>query len=474
MSYEEAFLALKAGEYERAAKLFEPAAREMGYGSDIINNAYTLALHLTGDQSRLADVAFRVGKMLLPDDPASALDYFQRALFAGLDGNRSRQIGEVFEEWSEAVREEDGGGKPSGPIRRVAHVVGCLLPGHAPSIYLQSLTRSLNSHGIASTIFTTEWASSWFFNPKDVGQSQQLDIDADVRIASVEGDFFERAERVADAVRQSGCDAAFYHASLAEQITARVASLHPASVQVNVNHGGEMAAALFDASIHLFHNALERTQFPDRQNTWIPLASDIEARLDATPPADRRGLGLAASGTVSATFGNLYKISGEDYLRTLTEILRRFPSHIHLFAGSGDVRPARSYLHRAEVLPQVRFLGHQSDVSHLLPLIDVYIASFPHSGGHSLLEAMGAGKPVVVLGYPSDSHYNSGAELVGLDELVAAGQEAFIEIADKLIRDADYRDAVSQAVQERFRREFRPEHLGRRYKDFLDGLVQGQ
>ena len=189
---------------------------------------------------------------------------------------------------------------------------------------------------------------------------------------------------------------------------------------------------------------------------------------------DRRQLGLAASGTVSATFGNLYKISGEDYLRTLTEILRRFPSHIRLFTGSGDVRPARSYLHRGEVLGQVRFLGHQNDVAHLLLLIDVYIASFPHSGRHSLLEAIGAGKPVVVLGHPSDSHYSSGAELVGLDELIAAGQEAFVEIADQLIRDADYRDAVSQAVQDRFRREFRPEHLGRRYKDFLDGLVQGQ
>ena len=471
MTYEEAFLALKAGEYERAAKLFEPAAREMGYGSDIINNAYTLALHLAGDQSRLADVAFRVGNMILHDDPASALDYFQRALFAGLEGNRTRQIGEVFEQWSEAVREGDAGGKPSAPFRHVAHVVGCLLPGRAPSIYLQSLTRSLNSHGIASTVFTTEWASSWFFNPKDVGQSQQLDIAADVRVASVEGDFFERAERVASAVRQSGCGAAFYHASLTEQITARVAALHPAPVQVNVNHGGEMAADLFDASVHLFQNALERTQFPDRQNTWIPLASDIEARLEAATPADRLQLGLAPSGTVSATFGNLYKISGEDYLRTLTEVLRRFPAHIHLFAGSGDVRQARSYLHRAGVLGQVRFLGHQSDVAHLLPLIDVYIASFPHSGGHSVLEAMGSAKPVVVLGYPSDSHYNSGAELVGLDELVAAGHEAFVEIADRLIRDPDYREAVSQAVQERFRREFRPEHLGRRYKDFLDELV---
>jgi hypothetical protein len=51
--------------------------------------------------------------------------------------------------------------------------------------------------------------------------------------------------------------------------------------------------------------------------------------------------------------------------------------------------------------------------------MDIDLAPFPHSGGHSIFEAMGAGKPVVVLRFPPDSNYNSGAELVGIRELIA-------------------------------------------------------
>src|SRR5207248_3069071 len=101
-----------------------------------------------------------------------------------------------------------------------------------------------------------EWAASWFFNPDGVSQSQAMDLDADVKIGSVEGDFVERAERVAAAIRKSGIDVAFFHGSLTEQITARVASMHPAAIQVNVNHGSEMDAAVFNGRIHLFQNAM--------------------------------------------------------------------------------------------------------------------------------------------------------------------------------------------------------------------------
>ena len=103
----------------------------------------------------------------------------------------------------------------------------------------------------------------------------------------------------------------------------------------------------------------------------------------------------------------------------------------------------------------------------LLDVVDVYLASFPHSGGHSLLEAMGAGKPVVVLRFPPDSHYNSGAELVGLRELTAPGEADYIEIADRLLRNPSLRQKQSQAMLDRFRAEFRPERLGERYKEFL-------
>jgi len=97
VSYEDAFEALKNGDFPTAVPLLEKAARETNYTSDIVNHAYTLALHHTGDKPCLADVAFRVANSLLEHDPASAMDYFQRALVAGLEAQRIRRIGEIFE-----------------------------------------------------------------------------------------------------------------------------------------------------------------------------------------------------------------------------------------------------------------------------------------------------------------------------------------------------------------------------------------
>ena len=467
MSYHEAFEALKNGDFKTAAPLLEQAARETGYTSDIINHAYTLALYQTGEKPRLADVAFRVGNMLLQDDPASAMDYFQRALLAGLESKRVRRIGEIFEAW----RAPGYSSPVERPIDRVAHVVGCLLPGHAPSQYVKMLAASLKRQGVQSTVFTTEWAASWFFNPAGVPQSEATEIEATVHVASVEGDFVERAGRVADAIRSAGVRVAFFHGSLSEQITARVAALRPAPIQVNVNHGSEMDAELFDGRIHLFQNAMERTRFSTETAEWIPLASDVENRLHMAEPVTRQSLGLESASSVSATYGNLYKVSGTGYLRVLTEIMKRFPKHFHLFAGAGNVKAIRSFLHSEGVLPRVRFLGHVGDVAPLLNVIDVYLASFPHSGGHSLIEAMGAGKPVVVLKFPPDSHYNSGAELVGVRELIAPGEAGYIEIADRLLRDPALRKKQGEAMLARFRSEFRPERLGERYVDFMDKLI---
>ncbi len=471
MSYQEAFEALKNGDFKTAASLLEPAARDTGYTSDIINHAYTLALYQSGDKPRLADVSFRVGNALLQNDPASAMDYFQRALLSGLDAKRVRRIGEIFEGWAAPRPQVD----IDRPVDRFAHVVGCLLPGHAPSQYVSQyvkmLAASLKRKGVQSTIFTTEWAASWFFNPAGVPQSEAIEIDATVNIASVEGDFAERAQRIADAIRASGIQAAFFHGSLAEQITSRVAAMRPVPFQVNVNHGSELDADLFDGHIHLFQNAMERTRFSTDTAESIPLASDIETRLQMTEPVTRQSLGLESASSVSGTYGNLYKVAGSAYLKVLTEILKRFPKHFHLFAGAGNVKAIRPFLHSEGVLPRVRFLGHVGDVAPLLGAIDVYLDSFPHSGRRSVIEAMGAGKPVVVLRFPPDSPYNSGAELVGVRELIAPGEADYIEIADRLLRDPALRRKQGDAMLNRFRSEFRPERLGERYVAFMDRLL---
>jgi predicted O-linked N-acetylglucosamine transferase (SPINDLY family) len=287
----------------------------------------------------------------------------------------------------------------------------------------------------------------------------------------VEGDFIERAEKVADLIRRLDIPVAFFHGSLAEQITARVAAMRPAPLQVHVNHGSEMELDVFDGFIHLFQNALTRSRFSSHVAEWIPLASDIETRLQMSDPVTRQSLGLESATSVSATYGDLQKVAGGGYVRALTEIMKRFPKHFHLFAGAGNVRSMRSVLHSEGVLSRVRFFGDVGDIAPLLPVVDVYLASFPASGGRAVIEAMGAGKPVVVLRFPSDSQYNSGAELVGVHELIAPGEADYIQIADRLLRDPALRQKQGAAMLARFRSEFRPERQAERYVKFIERLI---
>jgi glycosyltransferase involved in cell wall biosynthesis len=468
VNYEDALTLFKDGDFHTAVPLLERVARETGYSSDVINHTYTLALYRIGDNQRLAEVAFRVGTSLVERDPASAMDYFQRAMFAGLEAQRVRQIGKFFEAWA-SQSQRTTRSSSDGTVNRVAHLVGSLSPGQVSARYLKMLVASLRKQGIDSTIYTTESAASWFFNAASTPQSQPTDIDAEVKIASVEGDFLERASRIAETLRASGIAVAFFHAGLAEQITARVAAMRPVAVQVHVDHGGEMDADLFDGYIHFFQNGMKRRRFSGHAD-WIPPVSDIQLRLAASQPVTRKEVGLESADSISATFGDLHKFAGNGYLVALSEILNRFPNHFHLFAGAGNVKAIRSRLHSEGVLPRVRFLGHVGDVAPLLDLIDVYLAPFPHSGVYSILEAMGAGKPVVSFRFPADSNYNSGAELVGIRELAATGEGEYITIADRLLRNPELRARHGQAMLNRFRTEFRPDRLGERYKAFLESL----
>ena len=142
VKYEAAFRAFEARDYASAVRLLEPAVHASAYASDILNHTYTLALYHSGERARLAASAFQIGQGLLAHDPASALDYFQRALYAGLDPARSRQIGEIFEGWAVVPSAVTRGEALHGRLPSVAHVVGSLLPGRV-SFYVRDLCRSL-------------------------------------------------------------------------------------------------------------------------------------------------------------------------------------------------------------------------------------------------------------------------------------------------------------------------------------------
>ena len=467
MSYEQAFQALKDGDIKLAVPLLEKAIQETAYSQEAVNHAYTLALYRAGAMTRLADAAFEIGDSLIETKPALALDYFQRAFLGGLDAACIRYIGEIFEGWAGSATPSSTSSKP---VNKIAHVVGCLNADHGLTRQVSVLVHSLRQQGVTQQVFTTEWASSWFFNTASDARSDSSIFPSEAVIASVEGNFIERAERIASAIRASGAEIAIYHAGFNEQITARVAAFRPTAIQVNVAHGMEMDAALFDGYIHSTKHGLA---FPHRSSAlrdWIPPATDIAERLKECPSDLRHAMGLEAATTVSATIGDLRSCSDTAYLNALTGLLTSFPNHFHLFAGSGDVKPVRGPLHAEGVLPRVRFLGTMSNVASVMAVTDVYLAPLKSPDETSLMEAMGAGRPPVVLQHPGDPYRNAPAELVGIKELLAGNEAEYAQIAQGLLRNAEHRGRCSELVLSRFQSEFSAALLGPRYLQFLERL----
>jgi glycosyltransferase involved in cell wall biosynthesis len=469
MSYSEGLEALQQGAFGAAVPLLEQAATAADFASDTINDAYTLALYHAGERQRLADVAFLVGSRAAAKSPGLAMDFFQRALIAGLDSERIRGIGAFHEEWAGKPRRSQQSDKA---VVRVAHVAGGLFVDKEPTRRIRLLCEGLRAHGAASAVFSTEWAASWFLNRSGSGHSDAVEIGADSWRAPLEGTLLDRAQAVANAVRAYDPQVVLYHAQFFEQVTARVAAFISGPLQVHVNHDLEITADLFDGRIHCSGRALARTEYPDNSAGWIPRVSDVESRLTKDAPIARRAIGIDSASSVSATFGHLDAICSPGYLAALTELLTRFPNHYHLFAGQGNVRAARQTLHAEGVLPRVRFLGPYGNVALLLPALDFYLAPFPHFDQDPVLDAMGAGKPVIVHRKAMDANGDPAADLVGSEEeLVVDNQAGYVEAASRIIRKSALRETLSESMRQRFAANYSPAAMGKKFMDEFKKLA---
>ena len=468
MDHEDGLQALKDGDLKTAVPLLAKAVQDAAYSSQALNDAYTLALYRAGEKTRLGFAAIEIGDSLLESNPALAMDYFQRAfLGGGLDAACLRYIGEIFESW--AAPKLSATGSSGKPLKKVAHVVGSNQPDHEPARHVALLIESLRQQGVESQVFTTEWASSWFFNTNGI-PAQSPDVLRGAIVASTEGNFVERAERVAAAIRAADVEAVFYHADLNEQITARVAAFRPATLQVNVAYGVGMDADLFNGFVHLKKQGMAASHHSTEPRVWIPAPSDIAERVRACPPDMRQLMGLGAAETVSATLGGLQEVSEPKYLHAVTGLLKVFPNHYHLFAGSGDVKALRAALHADGVLPRVRFLGSIADRASVMAVTDLYLCPFKRFDESPLLEAMGAGRPCIAAKNSSDPTQNSAAEILSVPELIADSDAAYLQIAQGLLRDAEARKRAAGLVSMRFESEFSSELLGRKYVEFLSRI----
>jgi glycosyltransferase involved in cell wall biosynthesis len=113
----------------------------------------------------------------------------------------------------------------------------------------------------------------------------------------------------------------------------------------------------------------------------------------------RRGLGLDPGEQVVGMVAMMNSpVKGHEvFLRAAREILRVAPRTRFLVIGDGERRPVIEALSRELRLEgSVRLLGARTDVPRLLSVMDVFVQCQPYTGTNAVIEAMAAGRAVIM------------------------------------------------------------------------------
>jgi hypothetical protein len=474
-----------AGKWDQAATLLERCCRLTGYTSSQLNAQWMVAADRVGSDMDLAKVSLKLARQAWKIGARNgALEFLQLALFKNPRDAQSRSEAlQCAYDWLPSIA-------PAGPHEpatlelgrrklRIGHLLGLLNPTHAPTKLVRLLTSDITRKDADSFIYSSEWASAWFHNWTHRRQSgpenflQEFNASG-LYIHDAEGGFIERARQLAARIRQDALDVLIVHASISEMITSLVALARPARRQVNVNHASEMDLACFDGVVHMFENGLLRSAARGIPMIVIPPASDMAQRLKEALPLSKKDFGVPEESTLSGTFGNLYKIENPAYRQSLRAILNAHPRHHHLIAGGGEDRATRIFLKDARLEDRVHILGPRTDIPSLLLLLDFYLASHPYPGALSEIEAMAAACPVISVRDQAESHYNAGAEVVGIPECIIdpGDTAALVALASRYLQDSGWGHAIGNRLKERFEQRFKPSGVVSHHLAFYRSLLE--
>jgi glycosyltransferase involved in cell wall biosynthesis len=106
-------------------------------------------------------------------------------------------------------------------------------------------------------------------------------------------------------------------------------------------------------------------------------------------------------------------------------------------------------------------------------MLDFYLASHPYPGALSEIEAMAAACPVISVRDQPDSHYNAGAESVGLSECIVnpGDTAAMVALASRYLHDSGWRRSIGESLKRRFEQQFTPDHVVSRHLAFYRSLL---
>ncbi len=195
---------------------------------------------------------------------------------------------------------------------------------------------------------------------------------------------------------------------------------------------------------------------------WLERAGLAQERCSVAPPgvdverfsgvgADeveqlRRELGLARDAKIVVNVARFDPGKGQETLvRALPKLLRGGGRVAMVFVGDGPTRPAVEQLARKlGALDAVRFAGFREDVQRCLALADVVAFPSVREGfGLAILEAMAAGRPLVVYDLPTLGEIPGAAQAAAVAPM--GDEAAFADNLRDLLNDPQRCRAMGRA-----------------------------
>lgn len=210
----------------------------------------------------------------------------------------------------------------------------------------------------------------------------------------------------------------------------------------------------------------------------IPNGIDWNDRDGSPPPDIRAELGLGPHQPIVGAVGNIKRVKGYEILIDAFAAIRsRHHDAVLVIAGADEDqaygRELVALAAKVGVEGAVHFLGSRRDVRRLLDTFQVYVVASHYEGTSlALLEAMGAGLPVVA----TDVGGNPALVRKGQTGMLVppADSEAMASAVCRLLSDAGARARLGRAARERVRPAFDLSVMVDRYSMLYQGVIDAR
>jgi len=212
-----------------------------------------------------------------------------------------------------------------------------------------------------------------------------------------------------------------------------------------------LADEIITISEHTKSNLVTYENFPARRMKVIYNGIDLRQfsqKID--PDSKKQSLGLTQDSRVIGIVARLDPVKNHAMLfRAFKRILNVIPDTYLLIVGDGpEEKRLKLLVESLDITDKTLFLGARKDISALLHIFDVFVLpSFSEGMSASLIEAMGAGVPIVatnVGGNPEVVKDQETGYLVQSDN-----DQEMADILIRLLQDEKKRQRVGQTGQQR-------------------------